>query len=163
MKISFAKPASAFEGVLVVTVLEGRHLGATAKALDAESGGALAKVIAKSKFDGKKDQTLLLHAPAGLKLDRLLLVGAGKGKAFDAKAAQGLGGIVVAQLQASGDAEVPLAADAVEGSSLTAAEIAANAAFGARLRSYRFDRYRTKEKPEDKPSLKKLVVVTDEH
>ncbi len=163
MKISFAKPASAHEGALVVTVREGRHLGATAQALDTESGGALAKVIAKSKFEGKKDQTLLLHAPAGLKLDRLLLVGIGKGKGFDAKAAQALGGTVVAQLQGSGDAEVTLAADAIEGSSLTAAEIAANAAFGARLRSYRFDRYRTKEKPEDKPSLKKLVISTADH
>jgi leucyl aminopeptidase len=51
----------------------------------------------------------------------------------------------------------------VEGSSLSAAEIAANAAFGARLRSYRFDRYRTKEKAEEKPSLKKLVVSLDGH
>jgi len=163
MKISFAKPASVPEGALVVTVREGRHLGATAEGLDKESGGALAKVIAKSKFEGKKDQTLLLHAPAGLKLDRLLLVGVGKGKGFDAKAAQALGGTVVAQLQGSGDAEVTLAADAIEGSALTAAEIAANAAFGARLRSYRFDRYRTKEKPEDKPSLKKLVIATADH
>ena len=30
--------------------------------------------------------------------------------------------------------------------------IAANIAFGARLRSYRFDKYRTTEKPEKKPS-----------
>jgi leucyl aminopeptidase len=31
-------------------------------------------------------------------------------------------------------------------------------AFGARLRSYRFDKYRTKEKPESKPSLKALNI-----
>jgi leucyl aminopeptidase len=163
MKISFAKPASAPEGALVVTVLEGRLLGATGQALDAESGGTLARAMAKSRFEGKKDQTLLLHAPAGLKLDRLLLVGIGKGKSFDAKAAQGLGGLVVAQLQSSGDAEVTLAIDLVEGAALSAAEIAANAGFGAKLRSYRFDRYRTKEKAEEKPSLKKLVVTVADH
>jgi leucyl aminopeptidase len=33
---------------------------------------------------------------------------------------------------------------------------------GAVLRSYRFDRYRTKEKPEDKPKLSKLTVLTVE-
>ena len=103
MKISFAKPASAPEGALVVTVLEGRLLGATGQALDAESGGTLARAMAKSRFEGKKDQTLLLHAPAGLKLDRLLLVGIGKGKGFDAKGAQGLGGLVVAHLAGSGE------------------------------------------------------------
>jgi len=144
-------------------VLEGRHLGATGQALDAESGGALTRAIAKSRFEGKKDQTLLLHAPAGLKLDRLLLVGLGKGKGFDAKSAQGLGGLVVAQLGGSGDAEVTLAVDPVEGSSLSAVEIAANAGFGAKLRSYRFDRYRTKEKAEDKPTLKKLVLAVADH
>jgi leucyl aminopeptidase len=159
MKISFAKPASAFEGALVLTVLEGRRLGAIGQALDGESGGTLSRAMAKSRFEGKKDQTLLLHAPAGLKLDRLLLVGIGKGKSFDAKAAQALGGAAVAQLQGGGDSEATLAVDTVEGSALSAAEIAANAAFGARLRSYRFDRYRTKEKPEDKPSLKKVSVA----
>jgi len=115
--------------------------------------------MAASRFEGKKDQTLLLLTPAGLKLTRLLLVGLGKAKAIDAKGAQALGGTVVAQLQGSGDAEVTLAVDPIDGAALPAAEIAANAAFGAKLRSYRFDRYRTKEKPEDKPSLKKLVIA----
>ena len=31
---------------------------------------------------------------------------------------------------------------------------------GAVLRAYRFDRYRTKEKPEDKPKLAKLTLLT---
>jgi leucyl aminopeptidase len=163
MKISLAKPASAFEGALVVTILEGRKLSATAAALDAESGGTLTRAMAASRFEGKKDQTLLLLTPAGLKLTRLLLVGLGKAKAIDAKGAQGLGGTVVAQLQTSGETEVTLAVDTIEGASLPAAEIAANAAFGAKLRSYRFDRYRTKEKPEDKPSVKKIVVAVADH
>ena len=163
MKISFAKPVSSYEGALVVTVLEGRTLTATGQALDSESGGTLSRAMAASRFEGKKDQTLLLMTPAGTKLTRVLLVGLGKAKAFDAKGAQGLGGIVVAQLSNSTDAEVILAVDALDGSALAATDIAANAAFGARLRSYRFDRYRTKEKPEDKPSLKKLVVSVPDH
>jgi leucyl aminopeptidase len=164
MKISLSKPASAFEGALVVTVLEGRKLSATGLALDAESGGTLTRAMAAaSRFEGKKDQTLLLLTPSGLKLTRLLLVGLGKAKAIDAKGAQGLGGTVVAQLQSSGETEVTLAVDTIEGAGLSAAEIAANAAFGAKLRSYRFDRYRTKETAEDKPSVKKIVVTVEEH
>jgi leucyl aminopeptidase len=40
--------------------------------------------------------------------------------------------------------------------------MAAQMAFGARLRSYRFDKYRTKEKPEQKPSVKKLTLLVDD-
>src|SRR6185437_3088292 len=39
---------------------------------------------------------------------------------------------------------------------------AAEVALGAVLRAYRFDRYRTKEKPEDKPKLAKLSVLTSD-
>jgi len=39
--------------------------------------------------------------------------------------------------------------------------MAAEMAFGARLRAYRFDKYLTKEKDEDKPSLEQLVFHSD--
>ena len=42
---------------------------------------------------------------------------------------------------------------------LDEAELAANLAYGARLRFYRFDKYKTKEKPEQKPSLKHFTVL----
>ena len=38
------------------------------------------------------------------------------------------------------------------------AEMAAHIAQGARLRAYRFDKYRTREKPEQKPTLKRLTL-----
>ena len=37
---------------------------------------------------------------------------------------------------------------------LEAVDLAANLASGAKLRAYRFDKYRTKEKADDKPKLK---------
>jgi leucyl aminopeptidase len=40
-----------------------------------------------------------------------------------------------------------------------AARAAADLAFGMRLRSYRFDKYRTKEKPEQKPSVKEVTFL----
>jgi leucyl aminopeptidase len=39
---------------------------------------------------------------------------------------------------------------------------AAEVALGAVLRAYRFDKYRTKEKPEDKPKLAKLTLLVSE-
>lgn len=162
MKISFAKAAQPTEGALVVGVLENRELTASAKALDDETGGLIARAMTASRFEGKKDQSLLLQAPAGLAVQRLLLIGLGKAAEFDALAAQALGGGAVAQLQAAGDQVITLVVDPIEGAPAATVELAAHAAFGAKLRSYRFDKYRTKEKKEDKPSVKKLVVSLSE-
>jgi leucyl aminopeptidase len=49
----------------------------------------------------------------------------------------------------------------LDGAKLAPAEAAANVAFGARLRSYRFDKYRTQLKAEQKPTLKKLTLQSD--
>ena len=160
MKISFAKPALPAEGAMAVGVFEGRLLTAAGKDLDTKSGGTLTRAMNASRFEGKKDQTLMLNAPAGLELSRVLLVGLGKVKDFNLLAAEAFGGAAVAQLAASGDSNLTLAIDGVEG--IRGADIAAHAAFGARLRSYRFDKYLTKEKKEDKPALKKLTVSCEE-
>ncbi len=162
MKISFAKAALPTEGALAVGILEGRVLTATAGQIDHKTGGLIARALAASRFEGKKDQTLLLLAPAGLTVQRLLLIGLGKPDSVDGLAAEAYGGTAVAQLQAAGDQLLTIAVDPIGGSPLAPAEFAAHAAAGARLRSYRFDKYRTKEKKEDKPSLKKVVLSLDE-
>src|SRR5712675_2386548 len=41
---------------------------------------AAAKVLASGEFKGTLGETLLLHAPSGLKAERLLIVGLGKAK-----------------------------------------------------------------------------------
>jgi leucyl aminopeptidase len=163
MKIAFAKPALPTEGALVVSVLADGVLSPTAAAIDAQTGGLIARAIAASRFEGKKDQTLLLVAPHGLEVSRLLLVGLGKADEIDALSAEAFGGAVVAQLQAAGDTLVTVAIDNITGASVFAADLAAHIGYGARLRSYRFDKYRTTEKKDEKPSVKKLVLSLDDH
>ncbi|CAA7614693.1 leucyl aminopeptidase [Magnetospirillum sp. UT-4] len=161
MKIAFAKPELPADGAVVVAVFEGRALSPAARQLDERSGGALSRAMAAGRFEGKKDQTLTVLAPAGLALNRVVLVGVGKAEAVDTQGAEGFGGTALAQLLTSGEAAIAIAADWAEGTKLSAAELAARIAFGARLRGYRFDRYFTKEKKEDKPSVKKVAVLTD--
>jgi leucyl aminopeptidase len=163
MKISFSKPATPAEGALVVGVVEGRTLTASAARLDEQTGGLIGRAIAGSRFEGKKGQTLVLPAPHGLEVSRLLLVGLGQADKFDALAAEALGGTVVGTLELSGDELATILVDAPDGASLGLAEIGARVGVGALLRSYRFDKYRTKEKAEDKPSLRKVVVGLDSH
>ncbi|MGF1639692.1 MAG: leucyl aminopeptidase [Rhodospirillales bacterium] len=161
MKITFSAPDLPDQGVVVVGVLEDRKLTASAKRLDERMGGRIKRAMAASRFQGKKDQTLVLVAPGGSELDRLGLVGLGKPAEIDALRMQAIGGIVHAALGSQGPTAATVLVDAVKGCSLDPATMAAELALGARLRSYRFGRYLTKEKEEDKPSLAALTVCCD--
>ncbi len=159
MKISFANPALPRHGAYVVGVYADRKLTPSAKALDKATRGALGRAMAASRFKGKKAQTLQMLAPAGSKLDVIVLLGLGEEKKIDALVMQEAGAAIYAALAGSGAASVAVAVDAADGGGLSAAEQAAELALGLRLRSYRFDKYRTKQKPEDKPALKAAVIL----
>ncbi len=88
MKISFADPRLPKSGTLVVGVLEGKKLAASAAALDKESNGALVSAMAASRFTGKKEETLSIAAPRGLPHDRVILLGLGKPEELDAQRLQ---------------------------------------------------------------------------
>lgn len=154
MKISFAEPALPAKGAVVVLVEEGKKLSPAAKDLDKQTKGAVKRAIAASKFTGKKGQSLEIMAPAGGSLDRVLL--AGTGKEFGELEQQALGGNVVGKLMNTGSAEVTIIVDA-GAKDLTAT--AANVALGARLASYRFDKYLTKQDNDNgKPTLKAAKI-----
>ena len=154
MKISITEAALPKKGAVVVLVSQGKVLSPAAKALDKQSGGAVARAIKASKFEGKKGQSLEIVAPAGTELDRALL--AGTGKAMDELEQQKLGGNIVGKLGNSGSSAATVIVDA---GAKDLAAAAANVALGARLASYRFDKYRTKEEKKDKPSLKSVAVA----
>ncbi len=162
MKIAFAKPALPKKGVLVVGVHESKALLPTAAELDRISGGAVTRAIAASRFTGKAHQTLSLLAPAGTELSQILLYGLGKPDAVDVALVEDAGGNIAAALAKAPEGEAVVAFDASEGAKGDLAERAAALGFGAMLRAYRFDKYRTREKAEDKPSLKKLTVQVAE-
>ncbi len=161
MKISFSAPALPEKGVVVVGILEDRMLTPSASRLDERMKGGITRAMAVSRFKGKKNQSLAIVAPADTRLDHVLLVGLGKAADIDALRAQALGGRIYAALGAQGGASAAVAVDTLEGCPMTPAEMAAELAFGVRLRSYRFDKYRTKEKDEDKPGLRFLSVLCE--
>jgi leucyl aminopeptidase len=159
MKIAFAAPAIPGSGAYAVTALDGGVLSPAARTLDEKTGGALSRAIKAGRFKGSKGQVVELLAAGDL--GRVLVVGLGKAAEIDPLAAQAAGGAVVARLLTSGETAVVFAVDHVDGAGLGPADIAANVAYGARLRSYRFDKYHTKKKPEELPSLAKFTVAVE--
>ena len=160
MKISFVEPVLPKSGTLVVGVAEDRVLTPAAALLDQDHDGIVQRAIATSRFTGKRDQTLAILAPASLGIARILLLGIGKPAELEATHLEGLGGVVISTLNALGETEATIDAAGLGPLALAPAQAAAAIAFGASLRSYRFDKYRTKEKPEQKATLKKLSVLT---
>jgi len=161
MKINFANPAAQDKGAAVVSILEGRKLTASAKDLDKRMKGGLARAIRASNFKGMRGHSLTVLAPAGTKLDRVLVVGLGKPQDIDAKRMQNTGGLIYGALASKGHEIVQVHVDEIDKCSLSAAEMAAELAFGAQLKSYRFDKYKTKKKGHDKPGMNALTVCCD--
>ncbi|MCH8237951.1 MAG: leucyl aminopeptidase [Proteobacteria bacterium] len=145
MKIVFSGPGLAATGALVVGVLDGGKLTPSAKALDKKINGAIRRAIKAGTFNGKAGQGLTLMAPQGTRLDRVVAIGFGKPGHLDERALNKIGGAIHALLGSSGSKTATIALDSLDKAKMTAAEMAVCIAEGAKLRSYRFDRYRTKK------------------
>ena len=163
MKIRFAKSGLPATGTVIVGVLADRTLTAAAKALDEAGNGALSRALDAAKFDGKAEQTLTILAPAGTTLSRAVVVGLGDAAKADVAAWERIGGAAYAAAVATQDEDVLFALDGIDGAAVTTAEAAARIGFGALLRSYRFDKYRSEatEKKEDKPKITTFTVASD--
>ncbi|MFN8946461.1 MAG: leucyl aminopeptidase [Alphaproteobacteria bacterium] len=158
MQISFSKTGASDDGVLAVGVPEFEdNLREALLDLDRRSKGAVSRALKTARFTGAKGQVVELLAPAGLDLDRLLIVGLGKEQSFGQGEAQDFGAAVVARLLTSGEKAATLRLDVETDDG---AAIATAMALGAVLRSYRFDIYRTTQKKAEKPTLAKLTVQT---
>ncbi|HEY1433511.1 MAG TPA: leucyl aminopeptidase [Stellaceae bacterium] len=161
MKISFTEPDLPSFGAVVVGVWEGKVLTPAARQLDEAAGGAIARALsAPSRFNGKKGELLPIVGPTNLSASRIVLAGLGKPESVDTRSLQELGGNLVAHLNGAGEEEATLMIDVAEAAPIGQAEASAETAFGAQLRSYRFDKYKTKLKPEQKPSLARLRLAT---
>ena len=163
MKVSFADATIPTTGALGLGVIKGGKLGPLGDAIDKKGGGVLRRAIkASERFEGDKGQTVEVLAPAGTRLSRIVLIGLGKAEELDQKAAEAIGGNFARRIGSTGETKASLALDVAKATKVDVVKLAARAGFGARLGTYRFDTYRTKEKPEKKPSLVQLVVLSED-
>ena len=162
--ISFANLSLPQEGVAVVLAEEGPKLAPAAKELDKASKGLLSRAATISGFKGRKDTTVDLLAPAGLKFARLVLMGTGKTADYTAEDWLNLGGTVRGLLTGKEGPNAHIVLDG--GGKGIAPEDVANFALGASLRGYKFRKYKSTKTPkkngavENDKTLKKIVIHT---
>jgi leucyl aminopeptidase len=161
MQISFVDPELPSSGSVVAGIWEEKRLTPSAARLDEAARGAVRRALAAApRFTGKKAELLPILAPAALPVRRIVLCGLGKPEAADARLYEEVGGALVPHLNGAGETGGWVAIDVAPAAALGEAEAAAHLALGACLRAYRFDRYKTKEKPETRPSLERLALAT---
>ena len=159
LKIEFDRFKAPGKGVLVVFCDDALKMGAaTRKLLGDDAAGHVARAAEADGFTGKSGSTLDVIAPAGLKAARLVVIGCGKPAELKAKDFLKLGGIAAGKVPAAAKqativAELPAAA--------MSPEAIAGVALGATLRTYSFDRYKTKKKEgEAKRAVLDLTIAT---
>jgi leucyl aminopeptidase len=160
MQLSFVAPGRIGSGALVVGATEGAKLLPAALAADKETGGALTRALGFSRFTGKSGQMLEVLAPAGVKASRLIVVGLGAGSDVDRGRLETAAASVIGRLGTAGETQVTLHIDVPKGSKLKASAFAAHVALGARLKTYTFNHYRTKNLDEHEQRVKTVHVVT---
>jgi leucyl aminopeptidase len=95
LKLAFSPFAAPARGVFVVFCDGGLKFGpATAKAI-APAAGLVARAAKAENFTGKSGAALELAVPEGLKVSRLVVIGAGDTKGLEQKDLLKLGGLAM--------------------------------------------------------------------
>ena len=157
IKITFAEPAVADSGTLVLFIAEGGVFGRELSAvIGKKAENHLKRAAEAEQFTGKENQILVVPAPDGLSANRAVLVGIGGTKQRNETNYVNFGGLIAGQLGKATQAMVLLfgpedwCADAAA---------AADLALGMHLRAYDFDQYKTKKKDDaSKPSSVKVII-----
>ncbi|MGE0739703.1 MAG: leucyl aminopeptidase [Hyphomonadaceae bacterium] len=145
--------------VVAIMAGEGGALFEAGKALDKAAGGRIEKAMKAARFTGGAGQVADVLAPDGVDFARVLVIGVGKAEAADGLAVERWAGHAVKRTLTSGAEKLVLQPDGLP--SVSKAEAGSHAALGARLAAYRFDTYRTKLKPEQKPTLAAVEIAMD--
>ncbi|MBB4039519.1 leucyl aminopeptidase [Microvirga flocculans] len=144
-KIDFQAHGKVETGDLIVFVGDNlKPTPAVAKLLGPKTVDLVAKAASAEAFKGKAKTALSIVVPAGLSVDRLIVIGLGGEKDRKDVDFVQLGGLIAGKANGK-DVTVMLDLPGIE----VSPDAVADMALGAQLRRYSFDRYKTKKKDED--------------
>ena len=162
MKITFTNKRDQKADLIAVLIGDKGLLSTAAKEFDKASGGMISAAIKASEFEGKSGQMLDVLAPKKVDTSRIILVGVGSPAKLTLRSVEDIGGRIVARGKAAKGKGVHVFADLLKGCEVDGADLASHLAYGALLKSYTFNQYFTTGDKAKKPTLTKMVVVSDE-
>jgi len=148
MKISFAATRPAGNYALVIPSAGDNRPGL---ASIGDGGKAIEAALKRQRFEGDAAASVEHFLDGG---QRLLVVGTGA-NSKPADAAEKLGGAIVSRLLLSGETHAVVDLTGLDYD----ADAAARVALAAALRAWRYDRYKTRLKDKQKPTLAQVTIV----
>lgn len=157
--VSFARLGSAPKGVVVVLTDETLGFGTATQKLLKPLDETLTRAFDAERFKGKAFSGVDLVAPPKLEAPRLIVISVGKQAELKPTDWLKLGGVAAGKIPSSArEATVLLDLPGAK----VSPEAAADVALGIRLRSYTFDRYKTKKKDDtERGTLAVALQVAD--
>jgi leucyl aminopeptidase len=146
LKLGFAPLRAPTAGVLIVFCDDSLKLGAATRKILGKTADSVSRAAAVEHFTGRNGVALDIVLPPDLKVSRLTVIGVGKIDGFKSKDFLKLGGAAAGKLPSAGG-QAMVVADLPGGP--ISGDSVADLAAGARLRAYKFDRYKTKQKEDD--------------
>lgn len=163
MEINFKQISIPQKGALILVLGDDLKLSGFAAEINKKTGGLIAKATKSGQFTGKKGTIFSFIAPDSVPFSNIVFIGKGGAKdnltEFDIEAA---GGQLYSHLNSAKIKSAQMVIDNKIGK-LSEERVAALVAYGFTLKSYNFDKYFTKKKADEKPTLKEFTVATDSY
>lgn len=141
MQILFTEKIKNNYDLTILGIYEGNKFSQTTTKFDKETKGLISKSIKNSNFKGKIGNTLLIHS------EKLLLIGLGNPNELDRLNLNKIGGIIGKTIEKAKIKTSLLYLDNLND------EKNFEISFGAKLKTYKFDKYITKDKKENETSI----------
>ncbi|MDB2414470.1 leucyl aminopeptidase [Rickettsiales bacterium] len=158
MEIKFSKNIKKNQA-LVFLVSESLNFSKELKDIDQKSDKLISRAIKFQNFKGKTGQTIDITAPKDLNCELITIIGTGKEKNLSQNDAQSIGGKIYTKVNSNKSSSACICVGQVKDPYIAAANIA----YGIKLKSYRFDKYKTKQEDDKLPTFKKTTIVCEGH
>ena len=147
MKLNFAEKLAPTHDAIAFPIGKDGLDSANLPLAESDMVAAAAK---SARFEGKTGETFQTFVRENEVVLQVVLVGIGEGKRREMETA---GGAVIGKLMTSGTKHLAISGEGVKTDQL------ARLAFGAKLRSWRIDKYRTTMPEKQKPTLEEVTVL----
>lgn len=159
MQIKFISEPTYNQDSFIVGVFQGKSPTEAATLLDEKLKGRVLQAMKNNHFRGKVGEVLEISAPADMKVGRVLLVGLGEKDRLTAYTLESAGGAAINHVMRTPDESLEFHVAGIENNSINADMAGVHLALGGLLKSWRFDKYKTKTPTDQLPHVGDLYFV----
>ncbi len=159
LTITFSQTSSFKETAVVIGKYEDDSSFFSIEKFDKLTQAHLKKALETTTFKGKKGDFFSVIAPQGIDAPMVAFIGLGRKEKLSFNTLEEIGGSLLAHLLAYPYKKVAFFTDGINTKDLSLGESTAHLAQGSLLRSFQFDKYKTKKKEEAKSQIQELTFV----